>query len=527
MHETLPFLFAVVILIVLVQMLAKKINVAYPILVVIAGILVSLIPIAPKIKLNPDWVFFVILPPLLYEAAWSISFKGLLKWWRIIGSFSFLVVFFTATAVAIFANFLIPGFSLALGFLVGGIISPPDAVSAGAIMKFVKIPKSTATILEGESLFNDASSLIVFRFAMIAVATGQFIFSKAILSFGWMVFGGIGVGLLLGWIFVQAHRRLPTDAPSDIVFTLLEPFILYWVAEQAHSSGIMAVVTGGLFLSNRRFSILNSEGRIRGYSFWQSFVFILNGLVFFVIGLDLSEVVGGLKKAGIPIQDGIYYGVLITVLVIFIRIVSSYIALFSTLIFRRSIVTPDFKFKNVWKAPLILGWTGMRGVVTLAAACSIPVYLDNGKAFPQRELILFISFMVIILTLFVQGLTLPYILKHVRLNSLIKLEDNEHGAAIKLRKELWRYSVDQIMENHQHHLTNNMLLATRLAKWQEKLDATEEELINPESKAIYLELLEAQRNFLIEKNKDPDIDEEIIRKEIALIDYEEHKIMMV
>ena len=167
MHETLPFLFVIVILILLLNMLAKKISVAYPIIIVIAGLLMSLIPSVPKLKLDPDWVFFVILPPLLYEAAWSISFKGLKKWYRMIGSFSFLVVFFTATVVAIFANHFIPGFSLALGFLLGGIVSPPDAVSAGAIMRFVKIPKTTSTILEGESLFNDASSLIIFRFAMI------------------------------------------------------------------------------------------------------------------------------------------------------------------------------------------------------------------------------------------------------------------------------------------------------------------------------------------------------------------------
>lgn len=527
MHETLPFLFAIVILIVLVEMLAKKINVAYPILVVVAGLLVSTIPVVPELKLDPNWVFFIILPPLLYEAAWSISFKGLKRWWRIIGSFSFIVVFFTATAVAFFANYFIPGFSLALGFLLGGIVSPPDAVSAGAIMKFVKIPKTTATILEGESLFNDASSLIVFRFALIAVATGQFIWSEALLSFGWMVFGGVGIGLILGWVFMQAHMRLPTDAPSDIVFTLLEPFVLYWVAEQLHSSGVMAVVTGGLFLSNRRFSILNSESRIRGFSFWESFVFILNGLVFFVIGLDLREVVNGLHKAGISIHDGIYYGIIITAFIIFIRIVASYIALFSTLIFRRDIVSPNFTFRNAWNMPLVLGWTGMRGVVSLAAACSIPVYLDNGEAFPQRELILFISFMVIILTLFVQGLTLPYIFNRIQLNRLLQPAEVDKKIEHELRKELWHFSIDKIKNKCQPHFSNNVFLVTTLAKWQQKLDATEEELINPESKAIYLELLEAQRNFLIEKNKDPNIDEEIIRKEIGLIDFEEEKIKMI
>lgn len=529
MHETLPFLFVIVILILLLNMLAKKISVAYPILIVIAGLLISLIPSAPKLKLDPDWVFFIILPPLLYEAAWSISFKGLKKWYRMIGSFSFLVVFFTATVVAIFANHFIPGFSLALGFLLGGIVSPPDAVSAGAIMRFVKIPKTTSTILEGESLFNDASSLIIFRFAMIAVGTGQFIWSDAITSFGWMIFGGVAVGLAIGWIFKLAHKYLPTDAPTDIVFTLLQPFILYWIAEQIGSSGVMAVVTGGLYLSSQRYRVLNSQSRIRGYSFWQSFVFILNGLVFFVIGFDLSEVVGGLENAGISVQEGVFWGFIITALIIFIRIVSSYLAMLSTLIFRRSIVSANFSFKRAWKIILVLGWTGMRGVVTLAAACSIPLYLDDGTAFPQRELILFISFMVIILTLFIQGLTLPTILRRVDLNqSIVLLEsENEEETTRRIRKELWQFSIDQIQKNHSHSLEKDIQLAATLAKWQQKLNATEEETFNPETRRIYLELLDAQRNFLIERNKDTDVSEEIIRHEIGLIDFEEEKMKML
>lgn len=259
MPQTLPFLLAVVALIVLIEMLAKKVKVAYPILLVLAGLLISTIPSLPKLKLDPDWIFFVFLPPLLFEACWGISFKQMKRMWRVIGSFSFIVVFFTATSVAFFANYFIPGISLALGFLLGGIVSPPDAVSAGAILKFVRIPKSTATLLEGESLFNDASSLIIFRFALIAVATGQFVWSDALLSFGWMIAGGTGIGLALAWLVMQTHKRLPTDAPSDITFTLLTPYFFYWVAEQAHCSGVLAVVSGGLFLSNRRLVFLPAK----------------------------------------------------------------------------------------------------------------------------------------------------------------------------------------------------------------------------------------------------------------------------
>src|SRR5690349_9850409 len=175
MHTILPFFLAMIAAIVLLNMWANKLKIAYPILLVVAGLLISFIPGLPVVRINPDLIFFIFLPPLLFEAAWSISFKEMKKWWRMIGSFAFLVVFFTALSVAVVANYFIPGFSLALGFLLGGIVSPPDAVSTGAITKFVKIPRSMSTILEGESLLNDASSLIIFRFALAAVGTGQFV----------------------------------------------------------------------------------------------------------------------------------------------------------------------------------------------------------------------------------------------------------------------------------------------------------------------------------------------------------------
>ena len=183
MHEQLPFMLALVAAIVLIEMLARKLRIAYPVLLVVAGLFISFIPGLPKVQVDPNMIFFIFLPPLLFEATWNISFKEMKKWWRIISSFAFLVVLFSALAVALFTNYFIPGFTIALGFLLGGIVSPPDAVSTGAIMKFVKISKSTSAILEGESLFNDASSLIIFRFALVAVGTGQFIFQQAMIRF--------------------------------------------------------------------------------------------------------------------------------------------------------------------------------------------------------------------------------------------------------------------------------------------------------------------------------------------------------
>lgn len=275
LHSFLPLVLVMVFITVLLNIWANKLKIAYPILLVLAGLAISFVPGLPVIRIDPDLIFFIFLPPLLFEASWTVSFKEMKKWWRMIGSFAFLVVFFTAFLVAIVANQFIPGFSIALGFVLGGIVSPPDAVSTGAITKFVKIPKSTSAILEGESLLNDASSLIVFRFALVAVGTGQFIWQTAIVDFLWMLFGGVGIGLTIAFLFMKIHKKWSTDAASDTALTLIVPYIMYWIAEQVHCSGVLAVVSGGLLMSTQRLKFLSSSSRITGYSVWQSFVFIL------------------------------------------------------------------------------------------------------------------------------------------------------------------------------------------------------------------------------------------------------------
>ncbi len=527
MHEQLPFILALIAAIVLIEMLADKLRIAYPVLLVLAGLFISFIPALPKVHINPDMIFFIFLPPLLFEAAWSISFKEMKKWWRIIGSFAFLVVLFSALAVAVITNHFIPGFTLALGFLLGGIVSPPDAVSTGAIMKFVRIPKSTAAILEGESLLNDASSLIIFRFALVAVGTGQFIFQDAILSFSWMVVGGVAIGLLFGWLFMQAHKLLPTDAPSDIVFTIIEPYFLYWIAEQLHSSGVLSVVFGGLFLANRQLLFLNSASRVRGYSFWEAFIFILNGIVFMLIGLELPEVVTGLRADGIPLSTAIVYGVIVTVVLILARMVSSYAALVSTLIFRPGVAPGRGDRKRMWRLPLVLGWTGMRGVVSLAAALAIPLTLPNGEAFPHRSLILFVTFIVILLTLLLQGLTLPTFIKRSHLFDSLGSEAKEEEMKLKIKNQLVTETVRLLREHEEKNEKEDWFLQHMIRQWEHKIDQPEDLKMSETTREAYLELLEKQRQFLAELNKDPAIDDEIILEHIYQIDLEEERVKLL
>ncbi|SIQ95620.1 Na+/H+ antiporter [Chryseobacterium sp. RU33C] len=527
MHTILPFLLAMIVAIVLLNMWAAKLKIAYPILLVVFGLLVSFVPGLPVVKINPDLIFFIFLPPLLFEAAWSISFKEMKRWWRIIGSFAFLVVFFTALAVAVTANYFIPGFTLALGFLLGGIVSPPDAVSTGAIMKFVKIPSTTSAILEGESLLNDASSLIIFRFALIAVGTGQFIWQEASLDFLWMVIGGAGIGLLVAWIFVQAHKRLPTEASSDIALTLIEPYLMYWIAEQFHSSGVLAVVCGGLYMSGKRLIFLNSTSRIMGYSVWQSFVFILNGIVFLIIGLELPEIVGGLRSEGIPLRIAIQYGVLVTGILIAARIISSYAAMLATLIFRPSVAPRASSARRQLLMPLMLGWTGMRGVVSLAAALAIPITLENGLPFPNRNLILFITFVVILLTLLVQGLTLPYFIKYGHVFDDFTDEEKDKKAREEIKHQLKQHVYHFLKNKHENELNSHAGLERMLKQWEEKIQTHNTDWMNEKTKDIFFEMLESQRQFLSELNKDISVNEEIIRHQLYQLDLEEERLRMI
>jgi monovalent cation/hydrogen antiporter len=472
-------------------------------------------------------IFFIFLPPLLFEASWAISFKEMKKWWRIIGSFAFLVVLFSALAVAVVANYFIPGFTLALGFLLGGIVSPPDAVSTGAIMRFVKISKSMAAILEGESLLNDASSLIIFRFALVAVGTGQFIFQDALLSFSWMVVGGIAIGLLFGWLFMQIHKRLLTDASSDIAFTLVEPYFLYWIAEQVHSSGVLAVVCGGLFLSNRRLVFLNSDSRIKGYSFWEAFIFILNGIVFMLIGLELPAIVAGLRADGIKVGTAIGYGLLVTAILIAARIISSYVALMATLIFRPSVAPNRMGRRRMWQLPLLLGWTGMRGVVSLAAALAIPVTLQNNQLFPHRSLILFITFLVILLTLLLQGLTLPYLIRRSRLFETVDGTPDDEETKLKIKNELAVFTVNLLKEKHRQGLFKDPHLVHMVEQWEKKIQQPDKFKMSPEARQHYLEVLDSQRKFLESLNNDNNLDETFIREQIYQIDLEEERVKLI
>jgi len=453
-HENLLIVLSLLFAVFLLIMLAQKLKISYPIFLVLAGLGISFIPGIPRIEVEPEMIFLLFLPPLLYEAAWYTSWNDFWKWRRSIGMLAFGLVFLTSIIVAYVSSVMIPGFTLAMGFLLGGIISPPDAVAAGSVLKNVKIPQRNVTILEGESLINDASSLIVFRFALAAVISGQFSITQATGQFFLVTGMGIVVGLIIAHIMYVIHRFLPTTPSIDAALTLMSPYFMYIAAEQFHFSGVMAVVTGGLFLSYRSHEIFSSAtSRLQTVSVWATVGFILNGLVFILIGLELPVIMADM--GGYSIEEAIKYGLIISVIIILIRLIYvvplSYV---SKWIGNTKRIDPH---NPLWKGPLIVGWAGMRGVVSLASALSIPLLLKNGEPFPHRSLILFITFVVILVTLVFQGLTLPLIIKWIKIKDTADfLPSAEQEAAINLR--LMNVSLKRLNEKYTAEIKDNELI---------------------------------------------------------------------
>ncbi|MEO8666089.1 MAG: Na+/H+ antiporter [Ignavibacteria bacterium] len=528
MHSTfIQYVYLILIILALV-MLANKLRVAYPIVLVLGGLALSFTTAFSNIKIDPELVFFIFLPPLLYEAAWHVSWKEFWKWRRAISGFAFPIVIITSCVIAFVSNELIPGFTLALGFLLGGIISPPDAVSSTTIMRRVDIPKSLVSIAEGESLLNDASSLIVYRFALAAIITGQFYFQEAAVTFILVIVLGIVAGLLVGTIFYAIHRWLPTTTSIEIVLTFVTPYCMYYFAEYFHVSGVLAVVSGGLFLSGRRQEMLTYRSRIEGVNVWSNLVFVLNGLVFLLIGLQLPSITEQLGNTGL--RNAIWYGLVISFVLIITRILSTLGTSVFTRIMSKFVTVADAN--PGWRGPLVFGWAGMRGVVSLAAALSIPLLINEGQPFPFRSLILFITFIVILVTLVFQGLTLPWLIRKVKPEDKYSVI-SEQKQEIIIQKKIAHTSLQFLEEKYPEEKLSNEHLSNLFARLQLDMNFFNHELeeINDAKEnslkrfqTVYLEMLERQREFLKAINHRAEFDEDLIRKYLSLIDMEEFKI---
>jgi Na+/H+ antiporter len=530
MHEYLLLILGLLFVVVLLVMLAQKLRIAYPIFLVLAGLAIGFIPGIPALKLDPELIFLIFLPPLLYEAAWYTSWKEFKKWKISIALLAFGLVFLTSFVVAYAAWSFIPGFTLALGFLLGGIISPPDAVAATTVLKGLKVPHRTITILEGESLVNDASSLIVFRFALAAILTGTFSMQQAVGQFFLVAGMGVVIGLAGAHVMYVIHRYLPTSAAIDTTLTVMTPYMLFLSAEHFHYSGVMAVVSGGLFMSFRAHEVFRAGGtRVNMVAVWHTLIFVMNALVFILIGLELPEIVRGLGE--ISLVQAMKYGLFISLIAILIRVLWVFaLAHVPGWISSRLRITPS----PGWKNPLIISWAGMRGVVSLATALSIPLIMKDGTAFPHRDLMIFITFVVIFITLVFQGLTLPFVIKLTKIGELDPvLPLHEQHAGIRLRLDTM--ALQHLSGHHASAGENNGLVKAYTEKLKNEIEGHELYLSSDEVcstrasereefQQIMSDIHDLQRKELFKMKNEKTYTDEAIRKAEHMLDINDMRV---
>jgi monovalent cation/hydrogen antiporter len=393
--------------------LAARLRVPYPILLVIAGLVIGCIPGLPRVTLRPDLVFLLFMPPILYYAGLMTSWRDFRNNVGPISMLSVGLVLFTTCAVAAVAHGIIPGMTWPAAFVLGAIISPPDAAAATAILQRMRIPKRLVTVLEGESLVNDAMAIVAYRFAVAAVVDGTFSLNQAALQVLIVGLGGVAFGYLVGravtWVRPHLH-----DSGVETMVSLLTPFIAYLPAEWLHISGVLSAVTAGLYVGRRLPQVTTGQQRIRLYGVWETLIFIINGIVFILIGLQLPAILARLKGYHLP--KLLAYAALISVVTVVARFAWVYVTVYvPRLLFprlRRRIPLPP-------RAEVFaIAWIALRGIVSLATALALPLTLaDQSTPFPARDLILFITFGVILVTLVAQGLTLPAVIRRLRLKS--------------------------------------------------------------------------------------------------------------
>ncbi|MBN9385730.1 MAG: Na+/H+ antiporter [Chitinophagaceae bacterium] len=530
LQDNLLLIISLLFAVTMLSMLSDKLRISYPIFLVIAGLLISLFPGVPRITIDPDIVFVIFLPPLLYAAAWNTSWQDFWRFRRPIGMLAFGLVICTACAVAYVSTHMIPGFPLALGFLLGGIVSPPDAVAATSVLQTLKVPKRVVTILEGESLVNDASSLIVFRFALVTMMTGQFVLWKAGVDFLEVSVFGVAIGLLLGFGVYAIHRWLPTTPSIDTGISLISPYLMYITAEHFHFSGVLAVVSGGLFVSYRSHDALTYSSRLQSQSVWSVLIFLLNGVVFILIGLQLPSIVRGLGEYSLG--SAIVYGVVISVVAVFIRLLWVFPGAYLPRICFKKIRMREQRPEE--KQVFIIGWSGMRGIVSLASALAIPYMLSKDIPFPHRNLILFITFVVILCTLVLQGLSLPLLVKWLKL----EVQENEEEQQLSIRLRLATAVLDHITGEYGEEATSIDAFNRLKERYERMVQITSKKLEKEEGKEIsptflpryrqlLLELVAVQRRELSQMRHDKLFSDELLRSKEFELDLEEARFRRV
>ena len=421
--RTIELLLLLLLAVAALATLARRLQIPYPILLVLGGLALGFVPGLPRVELEPDLVFLLFLPPILYAAAWFTSWRDFRANLRAIGLLSFGLVFATTAVVAVVARAIVPGLPWAAAFVLGAIVSPPDAAAATAVVQRLGVPRRIVTVLEGESLINDAAALVALRFAVAATVTGAFSLGEAAIQLAFVSVGGVAVGLAFGLLVVWVERRLD-DPPIEITLSFLAPVAAYLAAELARVSGVLAVVAAGLYVARRSARLFSADARLRANTVWDLAIFLINGLIFILIGLQLPRVLAALSERSFAAL--LWQGALVSLTVIVVRIAWVFTAAYLLRLLSRRIRERDPYYP--WRNIAVVGYTGLRGVVSLAAALALPLETADGSPFPERDLILFLTFCVILVTLVGQGLTLAPLIRRLGVEADGGAEEEEAEA---------------------------------------------------------------------------------------------------
>jgi CPA1 family monovalent cation:H+ antiporter len=520
MAATFQILLLLLAVLVVIAVAARRLNTAPSILLVMAGVGLALIPGLPAMDLAPELVLLIILPPVIYTAGVSMSWREFRFNLRPIALLAFGCVVFTTCAVAAAAHWLL-GIAWPVGFLLGAIVAPPDVVAPLAIARRLGLPRRLLLVLEGEGLANDATALILYRFAVVAISTGAFSLSEAAGTFAAIVVGEIAYGIGIGWLSLRI-RRWARDPRVEITISLMTPYLAYWVPEHVGGSGVLATVAAGLYVSWKGPLLIPSATRLQGIFFWDLIIYLIEGFVFLLTGLQARTL---LERIHVLTLRELLTAALLTTAIV---IVARFIWVFPAVYLPRKL-SPSLARRDPsppWQQTFVLAFTGVRGVVSLAAALAIPLTLADGRVFPDRDLILFITFSVIVLTLVGQGLMLPAVIRWLGLARHGEQEHRrEREAELVARREAIEAALrrlDELEAGNKIPKEIAELLRTRHDHRHRQLVSEE---LRPLAAELKLDLIQIERDYIYQLLRDGRITDEARRKLERELDLEEASIL--
>ena len=504
---------------------APLLRVPYPIFLVLGGLALSFMPGIPSIALAPDVVLVAVLPPLLYSSAFFTSLRDLRANARSIGLLSIGLVVATTCAVAAVAHSAIDHFSWSAAFVLGAVVSPTDALAATQIAQRLGVPRRVIAVIEGESLVNDGTALVLYKVAVGAVVAGSFSLVDSGLRFVWSVVGGVAIGLAVGFVIAEVRRRLD-NPPLEVTIALMTGYFAYIPASAAGASGVLAVVTAGVYLGWRTPELTSVQTRLQGAGVWEILTFVINALLFALVGLQLPHIVAalpGTSKGTLVVDALLVTGTVVITRILWIP-VNSYLPRWVSRRIRERDPTPPLSHS------LVVSWSGMRGAVSLAAALALPLTTHGRHPFAQRNLIVFLTFCVILGTLVFQGLTLPELIRALG----VEADDGAGREEAKARIHAARAALarlDELIEADSVRPDTAQRLRGayefRQNRFAARLDGEDDGAIEERSTSyqrVRRELLDAERGAIVALRHDGVINDDVMHRLTRDLDLEDARL---